>query len=68
MQGQMNSVCICMLEGVDALLVAGDTADRYRQRYERGIQFLKEAAERVPTFVGIGNHERTFGAFPERCS
>ena len=32
-----------MLEGVDALLVAGDTADRYRQRYERGIQFLKEA-------------------------
>ena len=56
-----------MLEGVDALLVAGDTADRYRQRYERGIQFLKEAAERVPTFVGIGNHEFRLADFAGFC-
>ena len=45
------------LEGVDCLLVPGDVADRYRQCYRRGLAFLNEAAERMPTFFSMGNHE-----------
>ena len=46
-----------MLTGVDALLIAGDIADRYFQKYSRGIAFLNEASKRVPMFFGVGNHE-----------
>ena len=56
-----------MLAGADALLVAGDTANRYRQAYERGVQFIREAAERLPTFVGIGNHEYRLKDFDGFC-
>jgi len=46
-----------MIEGADALLVPGDISDRYRQRYDRGVAFLTEAAKRLPTFYSLGNHE-----------
>ena len=46
-----------MIEGADALLVPGDISDRYRQRYDRGVAFLAEAAKRLPTFYSLGNHE-----------
>ena len=55
-----------MLKGVDALLIPGDVADRYHQQYDHGIAFLREAAQRLPTFIGAGNHElrlRQFDAF-----
>ena len=55
-----------MLDGVDALLVPGDVANRYRQRFDHGIAFLREASNRLPTLVGVGNHEtrlRDFDAF-----
>ena len=47
-----------MLDGADALISAGDTADRYRQSYGNGVAFLTEAARRLPTYVGVGNHDR----------
>lgn len=46
-----------LIEGADALLVPGDISDRYRQQYDRGVQFLKDAAKRLPTFYALGNHE-----------
>lgn len=46
-----------MLSGADALLVPGDAVDRYNQRYDRGLEFLREASARLPTFFGVGNHE-----------
>ena len=46
-----------MLDGADALLVPGDVCDRYRQSSARGVAFLKEAADRLPTFFSLGNHE-----------
>ncbi len=46
-----------MLEGVDALLVPGDISDRYRQTYQKGIDFLREASQIVPTYFSLGNHE-----------
>ena len=55
-----------MLAGADALLVPGDVADRYHQRFDRGLAFLREAAHIVPTLMGVGNHEtrlRDFSAF-----
>lgn len=57
-----------LLDGMDALIAAGDTANRYRQSYGNGIAFLDEASRRVPTFVGVGNHEmrlKHFAAFRE---
>ncbi len=46
-----------LIEGADALLVPGDISDRYRQRFDRGVAFLSEAARRMPTFYSLGNHE-----------
>ena len=46
-----------LIKGADCLLVPGDIANRYRQRYECGVAFLEEAAERMPTFFSVGNHE-----------
>lgn len=46
-----------MLQGADALLVPGDIVNRYRQGYARGVAFLQTAAERLPTYFGVGNHE-----------
>ena len=46
-----------MLARADALLVPGDISDRYRKRYELGVDFLKEASKRLPTFFSVGNHE-----------
>ena len=46
-----------LLDGADALLVPGDIANRYRQRYAHGVAFLQAAAERIPTYFGVGNHE-----------
>ena len=46
-----------LMEGADALLVPGDISDRYHQRYDRGVQFLTDAAKRLPTFYSLGNHE-----------
>jgi len=47
-----------MIEAADAILVPGDITNRYRQKWNRGVQFLKEAAQRKPTFFSLGNHER----------
>lgn len=46
-----------LLHDVDALLVPGDISDRYCQRAERGIAFLRDAASLVPTFFSLGNHD-----------
>jgi len=46
-----------MLNGLDCLLIPGDIADRYRQNYDRGLCFIQEAAQRLPTFFAPGNHE-----------
>lgn len=46
-----------LIEGADALLVPGDISNRYRQRYDNGLAFLKEAAQRLPVFYSLGNHE-----------
>lgn len=46
-----------MLTGADALLVPGDVSNRYHQSASEGVQFLKEAAIRLPTFFSVGNHE-----------
>ena len=46
-----------LIEGTDALLVPGDISDRYRQQYDLGVAFLTEAAQRLPTFYSLGNHE-----------
>lgn len=51
------------LEGVDALLLPGDLAERHGQVFQRGIDFLREAAAVVPTFVGVGNHELRLHAY-----
>ena len=52
-----------LLCDIDALLLPGDLAERQGQTYERGIAFLREAAQVVPTFVGIGNHEMRLKQF-----
>lgn len=46
-----------LIKGADALLVPGDISDRYRQEWDRGIAFLRDAARRLPTFYSLGNHE-----------
>ena len=57
-----------MLDGADALLVPGDVADRYHQRYDRGVDFLREASSRLPTLMGIGNHEARLRDFDAFCA
>lgn len=54
-----------MLEGADALISAGDTVDRYRQGFRNGVGFIREAAQRLPTFVGVGNHEMRLHRFDD---
>ncbi len=54
-----------LLEGTDALLLPGDIANRYQQRFERGLDFLRIASARVPTYLGIGNHEMRLKRFSE---
>lgn len=46
-----------LIEGADCLLVPGDVVNRYRKSYQRGLAFLNEAADRLPTFFSLGNHE-----------
>ena len=46
-----------LIQGADALLVPGDITNRYRQETRRGIQFLRDASKRLPTFYSLGNHE-----------
>ena len=46
-----------LIKGADALLVPGDISDRYRQQYDRGLAFLRDAAQLMPTFFSLGNHE-----------
>ena len=53
-----------LIEGADALLVPGDVANRYRKEYALGIEFLREAAKRLPTFFSVGNHELRQPDFP----
>lgn len=51
------------LEGADALLIPGDLADRYHDRYENSVLFLKEAVRRLPVFVSLGNHDLSMKPF-----
>lgn len=46
-----------LLAEADVLLMPGDAAMAYWQRYQRALAFLAEAAKTLPTFVGAGNHE-----------
>ena len=46
-----------LIRGADALLVPGDISDRYRQRCDCGLAFLRDAARVMPTFFSLGNHE-----------
>lgn len=46
-----------LLEGCDALLAPGDISNRYTQTFARGVDFLREAARRMPVFFSPGNHE-----------
>ncbi|NLO84519.1 MAG: hypothetical protein GX096_03695 [Clostridiales bacterium] len=46
-----------MIEGADVLLVPGDIANRYTQSCDRGLDFLRDASKRLPTFFSVGNHE-----------
>ena len=52
-----------LLRDMDALLLPGDLVDAYRQRYERAVDFLTEAAKVLPTFAGVGNHEMRLDDF-----
>lgn len=45
------------LQGVDAILIAGDMINRHKPGYDYAIPFLKAAADIAPTFYSIGNHE-----------
>lgn len=46
-----------LLPQADVLLLPGDLADAYRQQFDRAIAFLETAAEQLPTFVSMGNHD-----------
>jgi len=46
-----------LIKDADALLVPGDISDRYHKQWKRGVAFLKDAAQRLPTFYSLGNHE-----------
>lgn len=59
-----------MIQGADALLVPGDVANRYTKKYAVGIEFLRDASKRLPTFFSVGNHEirqRDFYQFVEEA-
>lgn len=46
-----------MIQGADLLLVPGDIVNRYTQSSDRGLDFLRDASKRLPTFFSVGNHE-----------
>ena len=46
-----------LIRDADALLVPGDISNRYQQKWDRGIAFLRDAACLMPTFFSLGNHE-----------
>ena len=46
-----------LIKDADVLLVPGDISDRYHKQWKRGVAFLKDAAQRLPTFYSLGNHE-----------
>ena len=54
-----------LLKDVDALLLPGDAANRYRQGFGNGLALIREAAQVVPTFVGVGNHEMRLRNFSD---
>ena len=54
-----------LLTDADALLVPGDSVDRYHQRFGDGLGFIREASKRLPTFVGVGNHETRLHQFTD---
>ena len=54
-----------LMEGADALLVPGDVSNRYRQEYANGVAFLRDAAQRMPTFYSLGNHEAQQEAYAQ---
>ena len=41
----------------DLLLIPGDLIHRYPRKAERGLAFLRAAAQRLPTYYTYGNHE-----------
>lgn len=47
-----------VLKGVDAILIAGDVVNRYKQVWGNAIGFLKDCAGCAPTYFSVGNHER----------
>ena len=53
-----------LLADVDVLLMPGDAAMAYWQHYQRALAFMAEAANALPTFVGVGNHEMRLKQFP----
>lgn len=60
-----------LLREADVLLMPGDLSIAYRQEYDRAIAFLQEAAQVIPTFVGVGNHEmrlEDFTAYRQRVA
>lgn len=52
-----------LLNEADVVLAPGDVSDRYRQSASNGVRFLKEAAERLPTYFSVGNHETRQGDY-----
>ena len=47
-------------ETPDFIAVTGDFSTRYTNAYEKGINFLRDAAEIAPVFLSLGNHEVDF--------
>ena len=46
-----------LLEGPQALLIVGDLGNRYKNQWKRSLDFLQVAAQRLPVFVSVGNHD-----------
>ncbi len=56
---------LTLIKDADLLLVPGDVTDRYRQRWDGGIAFLRDAAKQMPTFFSLGNHEAAQARYRE---
>lgn len=54
-----------LLRKADALLIPGDLINRYTQQWDRGIAFLRAAAERLPVFLSPGNHDLSAHDLPK---
>lgn len=52
-----------LIRGAEALLVPGDIANRYSDRAETGLAFIRDAAKRMPVFFSPGNHETSSDRF-----